>query len=149
MPEKLQHYANHRARDPEMAVFGVLAVVACALAVAGIWTWGAGFASVLLTVAVFLQALCFLWLLLKLRRYVLRTQDRIIRLEMRLRLEQILPANLRGRIPELTLHQLIALRFASDGELPELTDKVLTDNIQSQDAIKRLIKNWQPDFLRI
>ena len=67
---------------------------------------------------------------------------------MRLRLKEILPADLRGRIDELTRDQFVALRFASDAEMPDLLREVLTNNIGSRDEIKRRIKNWTPDYLR-
>jgi hypothetical protein len=75
-------------------------------------------------------------------------QDRVIRLEMRLRLQQVLPANLRERIPEFTVSQLVALRFASDDELPGLARKVLEEKLTDRKAIKRLVQNWQADLLR-
>ena len=82
------------------------------------------------------------------RIFALRVQDRVIRLEMRLRLEQVLPADLRTRVQEFSLGQLVALRFASDEELPELARKVLTEKIESRKAIKQMIKKWNPDYLR-
>jgi hypothetical protein len=82
------------------------------------------------------------------RLFALRVQDRVIRLEMRLRLQELLPAELRHRIPEFTLGQLIALRFASDAELPGLARKVLDEKIEDRKAIKKMIQNWQPDLLR-
>ena len=63
------------------------------------------------------------------RIFVLTVQDRVIRLEMRLRLEKLVPADLQPRIPEFTISQLVALRFASDEELPALARKVLAENI--------------------
>ncbi len=82
------------------------------------------------------------------RVFALTVQDRVIRLEMRLRLAQLLPADLKPRIGEFTAGQLVALRFASDEELPELARKVLTDGIQGRAAIKKMVRNWQPDWLR-
>ena len=82
------------------------------------------------------------------RAFVLTVQDRVIRLEMRLRLAQVLPADLRPRINELTVSQLCALRFASDAELPDLTRRVLTDNVGDRKSIKKMIKNWEADWLR-
>jgi hypothetical protein len=75
-------------------------------------------------------------------------QDRVIRLEMRLRLQQLLPPDLRDRIHELTPRQLIAMRFASDEEMPDLTREVLAGNLSTTKAIKMRVKNWQGDFLR-
>jgi hypothetical protein len=72
----------------------------------------------------------------------------VIRLEMQLRLQQLLPTVLRPRISELTVGQLVSLRFASDEELPALAQKVLDEKITDRKAIKKMIHNWQPDFLR-
>jgi hypothetical protein len=82
------------------------------------------------------------------RIFALTVQDRVIRLEMRLRLREVLPADLGSRVGELSVRQLVALRFASDSELPELCRKVLDAGITSQGAIKTMIRNWQPDYLR-
>jgi hypothetical protein len=80
--------------------------------------------------------------------FALKVQDRVIRLEMQLRLQSLLPADQRTRIPEFTLGQLVALRFASDPELPELARKVLEEKLHDRRAIKKMIQNWQPDLLR-
>jgi hypothetical protein len=82
------------------------------------------------------------------RVFALTVQDRLIRLEMRLRLASVFPAEMRSRIPEFTVAQLVSLRFASDEELPALAKKVLDEKIVQRKAIKKLIKNWQPDELR-
>jgi hypothetical protein len=82
------------------------------------------------------------------RSQALSVQDRVIRLEMRLRLQQLLPPDLQGRIRELTPRQLIAMRFASDEEMPELAREVLAGNLSTTKAIKMRVKNWQGDFLR-
>lgn len=95
-----------------------------------------------------LLAAALLLLFFHLRIFPLTVQDRVIRLEMRLRLERILPADLRERIGELSHGQLVALRFASDGELPELVREVLDGNITDRKEIKLKIKDWQPDHLR-
>jgi hypothetical protein len=83
-----------------------------------------------------------------LRVFALTVQDRVIRLEMRLRLRELLPPDLQPRIPELTKAQLVALRFAGDRELPALTRRVLDEGLQDRRAIKALIQDWQPDHLR-
>jgi len=83
------------------------------------------------------------------RSFAVRAQDRIIRLEERLRLGALLAADLQPRIPELTVEQLIALRFASDEELPELARRVLEARVTDGRAIKTLITQWRADHLRV
>ncbi len=83
------------------------------------------------------------------RLFALTAQDRVIRLEMRLRMEKLLPADLKPRINDFTPAQLISLRFASDEELPELARKVLNEKLTDRKVIKQMIKNWQPDYLRV
>jgi Family of unknown function (DUF6526) len=82
------------------------------------------------------------------RGMVLKVQDRLIRLEERLRFERVLPADMHARISEFTIDQLVALRFASNAELPELARKVLDEKIVDRKEIKQLIKTWRPDFAR-
>ena len=98
--------------------------------------WAAVVAAALLTVA-FLA-----------RTMALQAQNRVIRLEMRLRLQQLLAADVMSRFNELTVSQLVALRFASDGELAELVGTVLKDGTKQAD-IKKMIKQWQPDYVRV
>jgi hypothetical protein len=82
------------------------------------------------------------------RIFALSVQDRVIRLEERLRYEQVLPEELGWRVDELTVDQFVSLRFASDEELEKLMQKVLHDKLTKRKAIKELIKNWRPDSLR-
>lgn len=82
------------------------------------------------------------------RIFPLTVQDRVIRLEMRLRLREVLPEDLRGRIGEIKKGQIIALRFASDAELPELTRQALDEGL-SRTEIKKRIRDWQADDLRL
>jgi hypothetical protein len=82
------------------------------------------------------------------RVMVLSVQDRVIRLEMRLRLRECLPPALVAQINELTPRQLIALRFASDAELSDLVREVLDGKLATQKEIKMRVKNWQEDWLR-
>jgi hypothetical protein len=87
-------------------------------------------------------------LTLKTRSYSLRQQDRIIRLEEKLRLASVLPEDLRLRLPELSDAQLIALRFAPDNELPGLVQRTLSEKLAPK-QIKQSITAWRPDYSRI
>jgi hypothetical protein len=82
------------------------------------------------------------------RVFALTVQDRVIRLEMRLRMRELLPADLQSRVHEFNRDQLVALRFASDAELPVLARRVLDERLQDRKAIKLLIQNWEADHLR-
>lgn len=82
------------------------------------------------------------------RVMALTVQDRVIRLEETLRMRALFPADLQARIGELTVKQMVALRFASDGELADLTRKVLDERIQDQKVIKKLVRNWRADYQR-
>ena len=82
------------------------------------------------------------------RVFAVTVQDRVIRLEERLRMDALLPADLKPRIPDFSTQQLVALRFASDGELPALARRVLDEQLTDQQAIKQLIKDWRADHLR-
>jgi hypothetical protein len=139
-----QNFANHRRIVPlyHIVTFGILAInLIWRLVQLVRWTsWQA-----LLDVLV---AFALMGLFFYARIFALTVQDRVIRLEMRLRLMGILPADLKGRIDELTRDQFVALRFASDAEMADLMREVLTNNIRSRDEIKRRIKNWTPDYLR-
>jgi hypothetical protein len=106
--------------------------------------FGITFASVMRV----LLAAALLVLFFKARIFVLTVQDRVIRLEMQLRLARVLPADLQPRIGEFTVDQLVSLRFASDEELPDLARQVLNEKLNDRKAIKRRIKKWQPDYLR-
>jgi hypothetical protein len=82
------------------------------------------------------------------RIMALTVQDRIIRLEETLRMRALLPADLQARIGAFTVRQLVALRFASDDELPDLARKVLDGKIQDQKAIKKMVRDWRADVQR-
>jgi len=104
-----------------------------------------GFASL----ADFLLAVALGLLVYYVRLFPLGVQDRVIRLEERLRLERLLPEDLRPRIAELSASQLIGLRFASDAELPSLVRWALDGNVRSREAIKQKIADWRADHMRI
>jgi hypothetical protein len=82
------------------------------------------------------------------RLFALAVQDRVIRLEERLRYAQVLPADLQARAEELSTGQIVALRFACDAELPALMRRVLDEKLVQRKAIKQLIKTWKPDYQR-
>jgi hypothetical protein len=96
-----------------------------------------------------LTAVALLLLFNYARAFAVGNQDRIIRLEMGLRLERLLPADLKGRIGEFTRGQLVGMRFASDGELPALAKQVLGDKTLGAEQIKKLVKDWQGDYHRV
>ena len=83
------------------------------------------------------------------RSMPLRAQDRVIRLEEQLRLDRILPPDLRARIDELTPEQFIGLRFAPDEEVSELTGRSLSGELKTRTDIKRAIQNWRADHFRV
>jgi hypothetical protein len=82
------------------------------------------------------------------RASTLTVQDRLIGLEMRLRLAAVLPPELRIRIPELRLRHLVGLRFASDAELPALVERCLCGELRTAEQVKREIREWRGDFVR-
>jgi cellulose synthase/poly-beta-1,6-N-acetylglucosamine synthase-like glycosyltransferase len=146
-----QTYSNHRRLDPLFHVFVIpVFVVGVVLSLVHFFAhfresdFRDNFHSFLLIVL----ALALLTLVFKTRLYALKVQDRVIRLEERLRLMQLLPDPLRARIPELTIDQLIALRFASDAELPALAQRAMNEKLKSSD-IKKAIQNWRPDNWRV
>jgi hypothetical protein len=141
---RTQNFANHRRVFPlyhyfAAPIFALNIVYTAILAVR---------APTLGNIWSFVFALGIGASLLAARTMVLIVQNRIIRLEQRLRLVSLLPDHLRGRIVELNLSQLVGLRFASDGELAPLVERCLAGELKNGDDVKRAITNWQADFLR-
>jgi hypothetical protein len=144
MPNATQTYRNHARIFPPYHYF-VIPVLLVNVLVAVWRTYQApSFATAWTVVLAFALAVAILLS----RVMALSVQDRVIRLEMRLRLQGVLPPDLQRRTDDLTREQLIALRFASDAELPDLVRDVLAGKLQSQKAIKQQIRSWQPDLLR-
>lgn len=140
-----QNFANHTRRVPPFHFF-VLPVFMINFfwSLYRLWQLGFTFAGIFGV----LLAAALVILPLSARMFALKVQDRVIRLEERLRYERVLPEELRWRADELTVGQIISLRFASDEELPQLVRRVLDEKLTERKAIKQLIKNWRPDYLR-
>lgn len=96
-----------------------------------------------------MMAVVFTLMSMAARLQALKAQDRVIRLEERLRHQEILPADLAEQAKSLRADQLIALRFASDEELPDLVRRTLNGEFKSNKEIKQAIKNWRGDYLRV
>lgn len=142
--DKPQNFANHGRLDPPFHFFMVpvalittIAVIVRAVRSPNLWTLWYVVVALAGLVAVF-----------KIRLYALRVQDRVIRLEERVRMMAVLPAPLRARIGELTTDQCVGLRFACDAELPGLVQRALDEKLSRKD-IKKAVKDWRADYARI
>ena len=134
-----QTYATHRYRPTLWLVTALLAVIALVLVVMLMFLRPA-----IVTIAPVLLALALSLTVWMVRQYALRLQNRIIRLEMQVRLARL------GRVTDcdrLSVPQLVTLRFASDSEIVSLLDKTLADKLEP-DQIKRAVANWQGDHMR-
>lgn len=147
MPDTPQSYAHHTRWDPPFHFF-ILPVFVIAFIAAIVHLVLHFHHHPIHGIFVVVVALATLLAIFKIRLNALRVQDRVIRLEERLRLASLLPEPLRSRIPELTERQLIGLRFASDGELPGLVQRALNEKLSSDD-IKKSIQNWRADNWRV
>jgi hypothetical protein len=144
MPSPAQNYANHRRFFPlfhffaypivALNVFVIFAQLVRRPTLGGLWPliFAIGVAAGFLA--------C--------RASILTVQDRLIGLEMRLRLAAVLPPELCIRIPELRLRHLVGLRFAGDAELPLLVQRCLAGELRTADQVKREIREWRADFVR-
>ena len=144
MSKPTQTYKNHIRWFPPFHFF-VMPVLLLNLLNSARHVWRAPSLS---TTFALLVAAALLMLALLARAMAVTVQDRVIRLEMRLRLREVLPPDLQGRINDLTRDQLVALRFASDVELADLVRQVMGGDLVKKRDIKRKVKNWQADFLR-
>jgi hypothetical protein len=142
--EKTQSFANHTRFFPAFHFFIVPVLLINFITSLVRLRNGIDYASVLsVLVAAALLALAF-----TARIFAMTVQDRVIRMEMRMRLTKLLPADMQSRIGEFTVAQLVSLRFAGDDELPALARQVLQEKLNDRKTIKQRIKNWQGDFLR-
>ena len=145
MANQGQNFANHTRFVPAFHYVALpILLVNFVSAVVGLFngiTWDASL-HVLVAVALIIVALFA-------RVFALKAQDRVIRLEMRLRMLELLPEDRQGRINDFTPTQMVSLRFAGDAELPELARKVLDENITKSTSIKKMITDWQGDYFRV
>ena len=139
-----QNFENHVRYLPayHFVAFPLFFINFCYAAYQAVARFGAA------TVVGLLLAIALVLLFLLSRTMVMTVQDRVIRLEERLRMRALLPADLQPRIDEFTVNQLVALRFASDGELPALARKVVEGRIEDQKAIKQMVTAWRADDQR-
>lgn len=139
-----QSYANHRRVFPLYHLFAlpillahVVVTLIGAVRQPSAWTMWMVLVSLGLVAAVVAN-----------RASALIVQNRVIGLEMRLRLATVLPVELCQRIPELDIKQLIGLRYAGDVELPALVERCLRGELPTADAVKRAVQHWRADYVR-
>jgi len=144
MERKPQNYDNHVKWDPAFHFFLVpvagINVIVAIIHLIRFPSIASGWLLVL--------SLAFFVTVGRMRAYGVGVQDRVIRLEERLRLSQVLQEPLRSRIGELSDKQLVGLRFASDGELPALVQRALDEKLSLGD-IKKAVGNWRADYSRV
>jgi hypothetical protein len=144
MPEQ-QNYSNHAKWFPPFHFFAAPILLANL-----IWSFfrlkPSGYSAY--SIFYVFVAAALLVSLFAARIMALRVQDRVIRVEERLRYQRLLPADLQARADEFTVNQFVSLRFASDAELPALARKVLDEKLNDRKTIKQLVKVWRPDNLR-
>jgi hypothetical protein len=139
-----QNFSNYKRYDPLFHFF-ILPVFAITLIMAIVHlVTRPGLHSAWLIVVV----IAVIVAIFKIRMYALKVQDRVIRLEERLRLATLLDPSLRSRIAEFAQSQLVALRFASDAELPALAAKALNEKLSGLE-IRKAIQQWRPDNWRV
>jgi len=134
-----QTYQTHVHRP---IAWSAIWLVCLAAAIAAIWA--AVRDRTFLALAVMLMSIGMLGTITLLRVFVLRVQDRVIRLEMRVRMSEL---GIAQQFDQLQPRQLIALRFASDAELPSLTRRAIAENLPA-DQIKRAVTHWRGDYYR-
>ena len=144
MPDTTQSFKNHARLDPAFHFFlvpgGLIVLITTVTRLVNNPGWITGvqlFGAIWAIVAIF-----------KIRLYALKVQDRVIRLEEQLRLKEVLAPPLAARIGELSVDQLIGLRFGSSPELPGLVEKALASHWDRK-QIKAAVQNWRPDTWRV
>ncbi len=139
-PER-QTYANHRHQPTMAGLLFLFAVVALVSSVIALFRRpdALGIAALALSLAMIVVAGIA-------REYIVRLQDRIIRTEMRMRVAARWPERL-AELERITMKQLVALRFASDPELPGLLDRAVNESL-APNEIKKAIRDWVPDHYR-
>ncbi len=144
---KNQNYNNHiRYYTPHHFVFYPLVLIVLGLCLAQLMSDSS---NRLIWLALTLIISLIGWLAFMLRQhYSLLNQNRIVRLELRFRYYLLTQKRFEDVEAKLSAGQIYALRFASDEELPDLVDRALHENL-SGDEIKRSIKNWLPDTMRV
>ena len=144
MAEAPQDFSHHTRRDPLFHFF-IIPVFAITLIMSIVHlVRRPGLHSAWLIVVTIAALLA----IFKIRMYALRVQDRVIRLEERLRLATLIDPALRSQIVVLTEPQLVALRFASDAELPALAARAINEKLAAAE-IKKSIQTWRPDYWRV
>jgi Family of unknown function (DUF6526) len=137
--QSFERHGHHPVPTYVASLFGLVAIVC----LVGAWLFGwatleIGAVSLSLAVATLISIS---------RSYIVRLQDRIIMLEMKVRCAEVLAAGQDARLAELTPKQIVALRFASDDELGDLLERAIREKLPPRE-IKRAIKRWRPDYLR-
>ena len=144
MTETTQSYANHRRVFPLYHLFALPVLLAHVI----VTVVGAVRAPSAWTVWMVVVALGIAAAAVANRASALIVQNRVIGLEMRLRLATVLPVELCQRIPELDIRQLVGLRYAGDAELAGLVERCLRGELATADAVKRAVRQWRPDYVR-
>jgi low affinity Fe/Cu permease len=145
MATRTQSFASHRRWSvlfhfigfPILFINVIVAIVVAARAPSLLAAWNV-VVAIALVITIFLA-----------RSFALTVQNRVIRLEERIRLERCLPEELRARIHEIRTEHLIGLRFCSDEELPDMIRAILAGEVRNRKDIKRRVRTWRPDWLRV
>jgi hypothetical protein len=143
-PRPVQNASNYRSFDPVIIAAAGITALNLLYALSSVFSVG-----IVYGLFMSLNIVAMLLVILRVRTYATTVQTRVVRLEMWLRLRDVLNKDLADRArKELSVNQLAGLRFASDEELNDLTQAALAENLSKEDIIKR-VKNWQPDWLRV